>query len=203
MLQLELTIALQYAALPRECNQFHLTKMSALKNEFQLTFDPKFNIEDSPHCDADRLSIRLAGRFENYPRTSFVYESYDWLIACGSDVPEIRGMPGHQMELVFQTDGQTQHEGFQVHVETRKCGGVFDDTFGGYVASPNYPISNYPNDEYCFWLLLAPSGDVIAYEFFVFDLYGPTSAHPDCEHVDWLELYNGPRIFFRGHYWRI
>ena len=112
-------------------------------------------------------------------------------------MPQIRGMPGHQMELVFQTDGQTQHEGFQVHVETRKCGGVFDDTFGGYVASPNYPISNYPNDEYCFWLLLAPSGDVIAYEFFVFDLYGPTSTH-ECEHVDWLELYNGPRMVLKN-----
>ena len=42
---------------------------------------------------------------------SHEYESYDWNIYCGSDVPTIKGMPGHQMELVFQTDGQTQYEG--------------------------------------------------------------------------------------------
>ena len=177
-----------------ECNWVVDSKQPYNKT-LKLTFDPTYHIEGNPdNCIMDRLIISLMGDYDNY------HSPRDWYTFCGDKVPEPLGMPGQKMRAVFQSDDSNEYEGFKMNVEVRQCGGVFGGSSvgspigGGFIASPNYPM-NYPDDEYCFWLLVVPKDQIVGFKFTHFDLDGPTSHRPECSNDDWVDVINGPTPF--------
>ncbi|XP_003786834.1 cubilin [Otolemur garnettii] len=89
------------------------------------------------------------------------------------------------MLLNFYSNAQITDYGFKFSYRITPCGGVFNFS-SGIIKSPAYSYSNYPNDMYCLYTILASDDKVMQLKFNDFDVVPSIS----CSH-DYLEIYDG------------
>lgn len=96
----------------------------------------------------------------------------------------------NSLYLWFRSDNSTAHDGFELTWDSidPQCGGRFNVTTHGTVASPGSP-GNYPLNSECEWILEAPPGKRIQFLFFTLQI----ESHENCSY-DYLEIHSGDSI---------
>ena len=173
-----------------ECHWF-FDSTTRYNSSFHFTFSKKFEIEDGPWCANDKLIFEVA--VDNYEYSGV---STEWIKLCGYEQPNEIVLPGQMVEVMFQTDRDSEFAGFEINVEVNKCGGILtSENAADPIAPPNYPAP-YKANEACSWVLQVDQGDVIGFQFTSFDLErGSGSVCGQGNNPGpYVELFNGDSI---------
>nr|XP_040240535.2 cubilin homolog [Anopheles coluzzii] len=135
----------------------------------------KFHLEQSEACKFDYLEIFDGPSTEDPSLGKF----------CGDRMPPLFTSTGNALLLKFHTDWSAPNPGFSL-VYKIKCGGTFTDPAVELI-SPSYP-QMYPSDQLCDYVIHAPLGKAIVFDFQDFDF--EKNSFPKCE-LDYVELYDG------------
>uniref|UniRef100_A0A4W3K7X0 Cubilin n=1 Tax=Callorhinchus milii TaxID=7868 RepID=A0A4W3K7X0_CALMI len=125
----------------------------------QLDFEDLFYIEPDSQCAFDYLELH-DGPSSNSPLISRL---------CGSTSPSTQKSTGNVMHVRFRTDARTTHAGFKARYSIARCGGTLIG-IDGYLQSPGYPSSNYPDNVQCEWYLKGPTGHYLTITYDALDL---------------------------------
>ncbi|CAG0918336.1 unnamed protein product [Notodromas monacha] len=128
----------------------------------------RFDLEVSSVCHYDYLKLS-----DGLSATSGSTKTY-----CGGRGPQLHDLQQtshHQLRVLFRSDHSIAH---------RVCGGVVSGTHGT-INSPGYP-GNYPHNRDCFWVVTAPLGKRINFQFATMQL----EVHANCS-FDFLKIYDG------------
>ncbi|XP_063777593.1 cubilin [Pseudophryne corroboree] len=106
---------------------------------------------------------------------------------CGDQPPPGSSTNGTSLHVVFQSDGTTSRQGFQLMWNVNGCGEDLSGPNGSF-SSPGYPM-NYPNNKECIWYLTTSPGSSIQISIVEFNI----EFHPTCDY-DVLEIYGGPEL---------
>ncbi|KAJ6642438.1 Cubilin like, partial [Pseudolycoriella hygida] len=138
----------------------------------------KFDLQMSTECrfnwlqiyDGRSSSSRMIGRF------------------CGSSLPKGGNFVSttNMLYLWFRFDNSSARDGFELEWESvdAVCGGRFEVDSHGTISSPGAP-GNYPPNRDCDWIILAPFGKRIQFQFFTMQL----EEHENCAY-DFVAIYN-------------
>ena len=119
---------------------------------------------------------------------------------CGQEQPSDYASDNNTLLVGFLSDGRNTSSGFRATYEVIKepttpppkivgtCGGYFNDTKGGTIASPKYP-RRYPRNLECDYLIEAPEGRRVELTFIRFLLAGKR-----CNNKDFLTIDIGPDV---------
>ncbi|XP_046451773.1 cubilin-like isoform X2 [Daphnia pulex] len=128
---------------------------------------------------------------------------------CGSTLPEIVSSSGHNMILIFRTDGSVTHRGFSARYDTDQpavCGGELNGAVGasGYFTSPGLisPTSgNYSDSLHCEWQLInnEQSNSSVIFKIEMMDMEGPMQNTEQCT-FDSLNFYGASTRIPMGQY---
>ncbi|XP_049633697.1 cubilin [Suncus etruscus] len=103
---------------------------------------------------------------------------------CGNELPTPITLSGPVM-LNFYSDAHTTDFGFKISYRRMPCGGRFNYTVG-YIRSPGYSFSDYPNNVHCQYIITVREDRVIQLKFIDFDVVPSVSCSQD-----YLAIYDG------------
>uniref|UniRef100_A0A182NM22 Cubilin n=1 Tax=Anopheles dirus TaxID=7168 RepID=A0A182NM22_9DIPT len=158
---------------PNNLNCEYLIKLP-IGSRVEIKFS-KFHLEQSESCKFDYVEIFDGSSTQDASLGKF----------CGDRVPPAFVSTRNTLLLRFQTDWSAPHPGFQLTYKI-KCGGTFSEP-GTELMSPSYP-QMYTADQLCDYVIHAPLGKAIAFDFTDFDI--EKNSFPKCE-LDYVELYDG------------